>query len=112
MSSSDAQETLTQTRSSAAKFYKAFWEAENINNNAKEDDDDDNDDSDASGESDNDALKSVSGSSSLDADGGSCGPGDDAFCISNMLWLSAAGCVMYFSDFVNAVILDPISGNE
>jgi len=112
MSSSDARETLTQTRNSAAKFYKTFWGTEDVVSGEKveDDDDDDSDAPDGGRDSDEEALKSVAGSSSLDEDGGSCGPGDDAFCFSNFLWLFAAGLVIYYSDFVSAVIVSPMGG--
>lgn len=106
MDAGEARETLTQTRSSASKVYLAFWEssadgdqrdpAAAVNN--------------ATAETDDEALKTLSGTSSLDEDGGSCGPGDDAFCFSNLLWLLAAGLVAYYGEFVDAAIMTPLYG--
>jgi len=105
MNAQEARETLAETRSSAAKIYMAFWEP-------KETSVDDNQRENATGNdtADNEALKTLSGSSSLDNDGGSCGPGDDAFCFSNFLWLIAAGLVAYYGEFVDAVIVMPLFG--
>ena len=54
-------------------------------------------------------MKDLAGSSSLDAGGGSCGPGDDAFCASNWVWLIGAVLVFYQSDFLDAVLISPIT---
>ena len=102
LSKEEANETLKRTKNSAAKFYETFWETED-NGNVEDSSGDDEDDNDDDNNGDDAAIKSVSGSSSLDADGGSCGPGDDAFCVSNILWLPAAAIVAYMSDFFRAV---------
>ena len=106
------KETVKKTRFSALKFYETFWRLQNGEELEDRSDDrsEEGDGSDHDVDGDNAAIKAVSGTSSLDADGGSCGPGDDAFCVSNFLWLGAACLLVYYMDFIDVAVLSPLRG--
>ena len=118
------KKTISETKGSAKKFYETFWETPKTRidrkngseNDDVDDDDDDNaeDGSDRNGDAEMEAaaMKSISGSSSLDADGGSCGPGDDAFCFSNLAWLAAAAFAAYHMDFLDVAVFSPLRGDN
>jgi len=120
MTDAATKETIAKTRGSAIKFYETFWELQRGQEKTGDDNDVDNDD-DSDDEvkteptenvAENEAIKTISGSSSLDADGGSCGPGDDAFCLSNLLWLGAASFVIYQMEFFDVALLSPLRGEN